>query len=62
MWCIYMGKLSLDLVNEIEAICSKINSETTSPAEKEILYERLEAIYAEYFIHLKTAAANSKGS
>jgi len=57
-----MGKLSKELIDEIEEICRNINSTTTSPTDKIKLYERLEEIYGAYFIELPNINTNIKGS
>lgn len=57
-----MGKLSEALINEIEELCRRFNSEDISAEEKEILYQRLQKIYEEYFIELPNRNADVKGS
>ena len=57
-----MGQLSPALIDEIEAICHRINNAATPAAEKEELYKRLEEIYEAFFILRKETKAENRGS
>ncbi|MDF2634174.1 MAG: hypothetical protein K0R78_1048 [Pelosinus sp.] len=51
-----MGRLSQHQIEEIDALCRKINSPDVSTVEKEKAYRKLEEIYSQYFVELPTTS------
>jgi len=57
-----MGILSEELIDEIERICRKINDPAISQSDKELLYNKLDTIYMQYFVEMISKSEDIKGS